>query len=72
MSTQTIDVTQSNLRLAELLALLEKGSEIVLTKNKTPLAKLTSVIQLSPRVAGIHQGAMVMADNFDAPLPDTL
>ena len=58
--------------LKELLSLVVKGSEIVLTQGNTPIARLVP-IAASPttsRVAGLHPGAIWMSDDFDEPLPD--
>ncbi len=69
METITIDVQQTQPSLSELLLLLAKGEEVVLTEKDEPLAKMISLKSTAkPRVAGLHLGAMQMSDDFDAPI----
>jgi antitoxin (DNA-binding transcriptional repressor) of toxin-antitoxin stability system len=71
MVVKTIDVSEVNSQLPELLSLLSPGSEIILTRDETPVARLVAVAPPDgPRVAGLHAGAAWTADDFDAPLPD--
>ena len=73
METITIDVQQTQPSLSELLLLLAKGEEVVLTEKDEPLAKMISLkATAKPRVAGLHLGAMQMSDDFDEPLPERL
>ncbi len=72
MPTKTVEVQQTQTYLKELLSLVVKGTEIILTQGSTPIARLTP-IAASPtgsRVAGLHLGAIWMSDDFDEPLPD--
>jgi antitoxin (DNA-binding transcriptional repressor) of toxin-antitoxin stability system len=72
MLTKTVDVSDSQVRLAELLALVLSGTEIVFTQNQMPLARLIPIVspQATPRVAGLHKGAIWTSDDFDEPLPE--
>ena len=72
MPTKTIEVQQTQKYLKELLALVVKGTEIILTQGNTPIARLMPIATSSatPRVAGLHHGAIWMSDDFDEPLPD--
>jgi antitoxin (DNA-binding transcriptional repressor) of toxin-antitoxin stability system len=72
MLTKTVDVSDSQARLAELLALALSGTEIVFTQNQLPLARLVPIAspQTTPRVAGLHKGAIWASDDFDEPLPE--
>ena len=71
MSIKTIDAQKEQLGLGELLSLLTAGSEIVITEGNIPVARLIPVSsQDSPRVAGLHSGAIWTSDDFDEPLPD--
>ncbi len=72
MPTKTIEVKQTQTYLKELLSLVHKGSEIILTQGNTPIARLVPIVPSSatPRVAGLHQDAIWMSDDFDEPLPD--
>ncbi len=72
MPTKTVEVKQTQTYLKELLSLVVKGSEIILTQGNTPIARLVPIIAspAMPRVAGLHLGAIWMSDDFDEPLPD--
>lgn len=71
MLTKTVDIQQKAI-LKELLALLEKDTEIILTEGDTPVARLTPVesaeTPIKERILGAHPGAW-MSDDFDDPLP---
>ena len=71
--TRTVDVTEAELHLVELLAEVQAGAEIVLTAGDEPLARLVP-IRPPPqaRKPGLHQGAIWISDDFDEPLPDSL
>ena len=72
MPTKTVEVKQTQTYLKELLSLVVKGSEIILTQGNTPIARLVPITAAPtmPRVAGLHLGAIWMSDDFDEPLPD--
>jgi antitoxin (DNA-binding transcriptional repressor) of toxin-antitoxin stability system len=71
MSTKTVDVHEAQGQLLELLALAQQGNEVIIAAGTTPVARLVPVTQAGkPRVAGLHQGAMHMHDDFNEPLPD--
>jgi prevent-host-death family protein len=72
MPTKIIEVQQTQKQLKELLTLVVKGTEIVLTQGNTPIARLVPIAASAAqsRVAGLHVGAIWMSDDFDEPLPD--
>lgn len=72
MATKTIDIHDAQTQLSELLSLALQGTEIIFSKDNTPLARLVPVSKGSSqsRIAGLHQGAISMSVDFDAPLPD--
>ena len=70
MSTKTVDVLEAQNNLAELLSQLVEGTEIIITKGDTPVARLVPIGLKRGRVAGLHPGAAWMSEDFDAPLPD--
>ncbi|MGP8329793.1 MAG: type II toxin-antitoxin system Phd/YefM family antitoxin [Methanosarcinaceae archaeon] len=73
MIIKTIDIKDTQLQFAELLSLVSKGTEIIFKRDNTPLARLSPVakVQSKPRIAGLHEGAIWMSDDFNAPLPDS-
>ena len=71
MRTKTVDVREVQTNLRELLSLVRGGIEIVLTEGTTPLARLVPIVlSTTPRVAGLHAGALWTSEDFDEPLPE--
>jgi prevent-host-death family protein len=72
MPIKTIEVRHTQKYLKELLSLVVKGTEIILTQGNTPIARLVPIATspAAPRVAGLHPGAIWMNDDFDEPLSD--
>lgn len=80
MQTQTkmIDVSNAQGQLAELIALVQQGVEVILADGATPLAHIVPLLtsdvkrEAMPRIAGLHEhvGAIWTSDDFDDPLPD--
>jgi antitoxin (DNA-binding transcriptional repressor) of toxin-antitoxin stability system len=72
MPAKTVEIQQTQTYLKELLSLVVKGTEIILTQGSTPIARLVPITAspIGPRVAGLHLGAIWMSDDFDEPLPD--
>ncbi|MBI4524533.1 MAG: type II toxin-antitoxin system prevent-host-death family antitoxin [Deltaproteobacteria bacterium] len=71
MLTKTVDVQEAQRNLQELLSLVSKGTEIVLTEGTKPLARLVPIsLPSTPRVAGLRTGAIWTSEDFDEPLPE--
>lgn len=71
MLTKTVDVREAQTNLKDLLSLVREGTEIVLTEGTTPLARLVPMtLPSTPRVAGLHTGAIWTSEDFDEPLPE--
>jgi antitoxin (DNA-binding transcriptional repressor) of toxin-antitoxin stability system len=70
MPTIQIDIRELPDRFAEILSQSAAGTEIIVTEQDVPRARLFAVLPGQKRVPGLHPGAFKMADDFDAPLPD--
>jgi antitoxin (DNA-binding transcriptional repressor) of toxin-antitoxin stability system len=71
MRTKTVDVGQPDTQLSNLLPLVSEGIEVIITRGETPLARLVPItVPAGSRVAGLHAGAVSVADDFDDPLPE--
>jgi len=71
MFTVTLEEAQSH--LAELIDQLQPGSEIIITRDNQPIAKLTSLVKphRPPRKPGTLRGTVLyMAPDFNAPLEE--
>lgn len=69
MSMHSVTVDEANGHLAELIELVEKGDEVVITHHNQAKVRLIvcSNKKLS-RIAGLHQNAIKMNDDFNEPL----
>ena len=68
MLTKTVDVSEAQTHLKELLSLVLEGTEIVLTEGSTPIARFVPIASPTAlRVAGLHPGAIWTSDDFDEP-----
>lgn len=69
----TITVQKSDVKLDDLFAWVQEGTEIIIMHGETTLAKVipteTHFNQPKERILGAHPGSW-MSDDFDAPLPD--
>ena len=68
----SVDITRFQENISKLMEVAMSGEEIVITKNETPVLKLTAV---SPhkkinRHAGSAKGLVWISDDFDQPLDD--
>ena len=71
MLTIQVDVRESQINLHDLLTLVREGNEVVLTEGATPLARVVPFASPStPRVAGLHPGAIQTSEDFDEPLSE--
>ncbi len=70
MSTTSVEGRELAGRIEEIVNLACGGAEVILTDKHIPVAKLIPLLQSKVRVAGLHQGAMSMAEDFDKPLID--
>ncbi|MGE3535863.1 MAG: type II toxin-antitoxin system Phd/YefM family antitoxin [Candidatus Tectimicrobiota bacterium] len=71
MQTKTVDVHEAQARLVALLSLVSAGTEIILTAGDMPLARIVLMAGTpTPRVAGLHSGAIWTSEDFDDPLPE--
>jgi prevent-host-death family protein len=62
-----IEINELRDRFQEMLGRASAGDEVIVTDQSVPKARL---MPLSARVAGLHPGAFVPAQNFDEELPD--
>ena len=71
MPTKIVDVLDAQDHFPELLSLVSEGTEIIITQDSTPLARLIPIAApTSARMAGLHANAITTVPDFDAPLPD--
>lgn len=72
MVTKTVDITSMTAVKDYLLSLLEHETEVILTENGQPVARVLPVEKSSrKKLSGLNRGAMKMHEDFDEPLPET-
>ena len=71
MQTRSMDINQLPPTIADLLALIAGGDEIVIEEDGNAMARLSPVPTRSEqRIAGLHEGQCWVSEDFDEPLPD--
>lgn len=68
----TFTVHEAKTQLSRLIAAAEAGEEVVITRGRTPVARLTAITVAGPggRTPGRLKGQLVLADDFDAPMSE--
>lgn len=70
MPMSTIDVKELPQRLAEVLAQVARGSDVILTDGDKPFARMSPMTG-GLRIPGLGRGSVAyIAPDFDDPLPD--
>ena len=71
MST-TVEVGEFASRWSELIAAASAGDEVIVTEQDVPKARVVALpAATGARIPGLHAGLIEVADDFDAPLPDS-
>ena len=70
LMTLVVSIHEAKTRLSELIGLVRSGEEVVIAKAGKPVAKLIPVGKgIEHRTSGTAKGKIVIAEDFDAPLP---
>ena len=68
-----VNTHQAKSQLSKLLERASKGEEVVIARAGKPVARLVAYEEkATPRELGWLKGKIVVAENFDDPLPDDL
>ena len=71
--TVTVNIHEAKTNLSRLLRRVSAGEEIVIAKAGRPIARLVPVMQKpARRVPGSAAGQVIIAPDFDAPLPEDI
>lgn len=66
----TVNVHEAKTHLSRLLERVERGEEVVIARNGTPVAKLVPIEPKGRRgMWGKYKGQIWMSEDFDEPLP---
>jgi prevent-host-death family protein len=67
---RTYNIHDAKTHLSRLLEQVERGDEVVIARAGVPVARLVPVGTAHvARVLGTEAGKIIVADDFDAPLP---
>jgi len=71
---QTVNIYEAKTQLSKLVDLAASGTDVVIARNGKPVARLTSLNhnEKRPLVFGLLEGEGWIAEDFDAPLPDSV
>jgi prevent-host-death family protein len=70
---ETVNVHEAKTHLSRLLARVSRGEEIVIARAGKPVARLVPIAAPGgARRLGIDRGRIVIAPDFDAPLPEEM
>ncbi len=67
---KTVNVHEAKTHLSRLLTRVARGEEVVIAKAGKPIARLVPIAPRRERVLGFDAGRIVIAEDFDAPLPE--
>jgi len=68
-----VNVHEAKTHFSRLLARVNNGEEIIIAKAGRPIARLVPILEKpDKRLPGSAQGKVVIADDFDAPLPEPI
>jgi len=68
-----INVNDIQARFPQILVMVSKGEEIIIDQAGKPVARLVPIgVKPSKRMPGSAKGKIVVGDDFDSPLPDSI
>lgn len=67
----TVNIHEAKTRLSHLLRRVAAGEDVVIARAGRPIARIVPVATpAAPRKPGSARGRLLLADDFDAPLPE--
>jgi prevent-host-death family protein len=69
---RAVGIHEAKTHLSRLINEVRAGREIVIERRGEPVARLVPATPLEGPRSGTARGQVVVADDFDAPLPDDL
>lgn len=69
---RSVGIHEAKTHLSSILRDVALGEEIEIRRGSTPVARIIPAPRGRKRRLGIDQGAFVVPDDFDAPLPDEI
>jgi len=70
---KSVNVHEAKTHFSKLLARVEKGQEVLISRAGKPVARLVPhAVAAEPPLFGGDRGKFVVPDDFDSPLPDEM
>lgn len=69
-STLTVNIHDAKTQFSRLLKRVAAGHEVVIARAGQPVARLIPFRQSGTRELGMDAGRVMIAEDFDAPLPE--
>lgn len=66
----TVNVHKAKTQLSKLIAMAERGEEVVIARGDKPVAKLVPINPKPKRRLGLLQGKIAIGPEFFEPLPE--
>jgi prevent-host-death family protein len=71
--TQIVNIHEAKTHLSRLIMRVSEGQEVIIARAGKPVARLVPIgSRPARRLPGSARGLIVIADDFDAPLPDDI
>ncbi len=71
--TLTVNIHEAKTNLSKLLARVGVGEEVIIAKSGKPIARLVPIVERPRRrVPGSAAGKVIIAPDFDVPLPEDI
>jgi len=71
--TVQVNIYEAKSKLSQLINQVIAGEEIIVAKSGKPVAKIVPLEKpIQDRKPGTAKGKIIIADDFDAPLPDDI
>ncbi|MDZ4673064.1 MAG: type II toxin-antitoxin system Phd/YefM family antitoxin [Gemmatimonadota bacterium] len=72
-ASRTYNIHEAKTNLSKLLEQTANGEDVIIARAGVPVARLVPIVApTADRPLGSEQGTLVIADDFDAPLPPDL
>jgi prevent-host-death family protein len=69
---KTVNTHEAKTRFSELLRLVSDGEEVIIANRGVPVARIVPLCDTRSQQQGKYRGQIAIADDFDAPLPESL
>ena len=68
---EAVNIYEAKTRLSQLVDIAASGQDVVVSRNGKPLVRITRLDSPKRRIKfGLLKGKVIVADDFDAPMPD--